>query len=150
VTARKAQAPSTLAAALQVAELQSHGARLREIVAMEAQLALLEQFREQLKANDFDLYAPYRSREIDWDTSRKALRISSCGFGFSVKRLHTTLIGLGFKETTRDLYGSFASVVLTKGRLRISFHVNTSGEAAVPAPVQASAPAELITEGGAA
>jgi hypothetical protein len=117
---------------------------------MEAQLALLDQFREQLKANDFDLYAPYRSREIDWDTSRKALRISSCGFGFSVKRLHQALLSLGFKETTREVYGSFASVVLTKGRLRITFHVNTTGDTAVPVPVQASAQAELITEGGAA
>ncbi|CAN7258113.1 hypothetical protein LJR084_001197 [Variovorax sp. LjRoot84] len=128
---KAAPQPATLFEACMQQEQSRHARRIKEIKSMEARLAMLDAYMPAIRAAGLTLWL----RDLESNYGDKALRLT-CGIFCSLnhQRLLDLLLGQGFNEVERNEHGSFSSVVVGKGRLRLHINVDKPLELAIPAP----------------
>lgn len=102
-------------------ESRRHIQRVKAIKGMSAQLAMLDAHLPALEKAGIRLLEWAQS--ITWDRFDKALEIGGGDYFGGLTKVHGALLGVGFKEVLRNDHGSFASVILSKGRLRVTFNL---------------------------
>lgn len=136
-TERRARKPRSLVEALERDEEGRHAQRMRDIKTMAAQLALLDRFAPALDgAFPAQWGLDWRerfARSIEWHRDERALRFSMIDFTGIGRRLHELFMGQGFKEAARRDHTSFDVVLLTHGRLRVTFHIDKPSAPTAPA-----------------
>lgn len=114
---RKRPEPATLYDAALKHAADTLAYRQRELKAMRASLALLDELGPMLKARGFELYPSY----LSWWSSDRAisLNIGLFSSGQRCGALFDALVGLGFKVVRHENVCSWSSAVLKRGRLAL-------------------------------
>lgn len=88
---------------------------------MQGSLALFDAIAPILRSKGL---LPHPSK-LSWSSYGRSIDVSAALNADALALLHAALLELGFKESDRLDYPTFASVLLKKGRLRLRLHLDT-------------------------